>query len=72
MRKAAPMARKRHSDDDGNYWDAITLLMPYSFAPAATAIAHRYKMPVLEYCRRALLLRLEADGVRLDDFDRAA
>ena len=33
------MARKRRSDDE-NYWDAITLLMPYSFAPAATAIAH--------------------------------
>jgi hypothetical protein len=65
MRKAAPMARMRRSDDDENYWDAITLLMPHSFAPAATAIA-------LEYCRRALLLRLEADGRRLDDFDRAA
>jgi hypothetical protein len=28
-------------------------------------------MPVTEYCRRALLLRLEADGVRLDDFEEA-
>jgi hypothetical protein len=66
------MARNPRQRDDESYWDPITLLMPYSFAPAATAIAHRYKMPVLEYCRRALLLRLEADGVRLDDFDTAA
>jgi hypothetical protein len=55
-----------------DFWDHITLAVPYNFEPAARAAAHRYKMPVTEYCRRALLLRLEADGVRLDDFDEVA
>lgn len=64
-----PRKPPRHDDD---YWDHITLAMPYTFALAATEVAHRYRMPVTEYCRRALLLRLAADGMRLDDFDKAA
>jgi hypothetical protein len=67
------MAKKRRpTDKDASYWDALTLLMPYNFAPAARDAAHRFKMPVTEYCRRALLLRLEADGVRIDDYRDAA
>jgi hypothetical protein len=63
------MARKKRND----FWDTLTLLVPYHFTTAATEAAHRCKMPVTEYCRMALLLRLEADGVRLDDYrDRAA
>ena len=65
------MVRKQWRRDE-SYWEPITLLMPHSFAPAVKEIAHRYQMPATEYCRRALLLRLAADGVRLDDFDRAA
>ncbi len=67
------MPRKSGPEDsDATYWEHITLMVPYTFAPAARAAAHRYNMPVPEYCRRALLLRLEADGVRLDDFEAAA
>jgi hypothetical protein len=67
------MARKQHrADTDATFWDHLTLMVPYNFAPAAREAAHRYKMPVTEYCRRALLLRLAADGVRLEDYDEAA
>ena len=54
-----------------SYPDHITLMVPYNFEAAARAAAHRNAMPVTEYCRRALLLRLEADGVRLGDYDHA-
>jgi len=64
------MARKKKSTE--TYWDQITLLVPRSFAPAAQEAAHRYQMPVTEYCRQALLLRLAADGVRLEDYREAA
>ena len=47
-------------------------LVPYNFEAAARAAAHRNAMPVTEYCRRALLLRLEADGVRLGDYSEHA
>jgi hypothetical protein len=63
------MRRKTQTAPD--FWDHITLAVPHSFEPAAREAAHRVKMPVTEYCRRALLLRLEADGVRLDDFEAA-
>jgi hypothetical protein len=67
------MARKQNRDDtDATFWDHLTLMVPYNFAPAARVAAHRYKMPVTEYCRQALLLRLAADGVRLEDYDEAA
>jgi hypothetical protein len=55
-----------------DFWDTLTLLMPSTFAPAAEDVARRYQMPVTEYCRQALLLRLRADGVRLEDFSDAA
>ena len=63
------MAQRKQVDSD--FWDHITLAVPHNFEPAARKAAHRYRMPVTEYCRRALLLRLEADGVRLDDFEEA-
>ena len=66
------MARKSMPTDQSTYWDHITLMVPYNFEAAAREAAHRYAMPVTEYCRRALLLRLEADGVRLDDYSPAA
>ena len=64
------MARKhRQTHTDATYWDHITIMVPFNFAPAAAQeAAHKYKMPVTEYCRQALLLRLAADGVRLDDY----
>jgi hypothetical protein len=67
------MARKKPhpADTDATYWDHITLMVPWNFEQAAREAAHRYKMPVTEYCRRALLLRLEADGVRLEDYEAA-
>jgi hypothetical protein len=52
--------------------EAVTLLLPPNFEPAARYAAQRCKLPLTEYMRRALILRLEADGVRLDDFDKAA
>lgn len=63
------MANKRKRETDADYWNPVTLLMPSTFALAAREAAHRYQMPVPEYCRQALLLRLAADGVRLEDFD---
>jgi hypothetical protein len=61
------MARKKTTETK-TYWDQITLMVPSNFASAATEAAHRYNMPMPEYCRQALLLRLAADGVRLDDY----
>lgn len=60
------MARRRPVDDQ--YWDRIMLMVPYHFAAAAQEAAHRNRMPTLEWCRHALLLRLEADGVRIEDY----
>jgi len=60
------MARKPEKHDE-TYWDHITLMVPRNFEDAARKAAHRYAMPVTEYCRRALLLRLEADGIRLTE-----
>jgi hypothetical protein len=65
------MSRKTTKPSDENYWDHITLMVPSTFEPAAREAAHRYSMPVTEYCRRALILRLEADGVRLSDYAAA-
>jgi hypothetical protein len=63
------MTRKqRRADSDATYWDHIAIMVPYNFEQAAREAAHRLSMPVTEYCRRALLLRLEADGVRLSDY----
>lgn len=59
------MRRKRQQPQDETFWDHITLMVPRNFEAAAREAAHRCAMPVTEYCRRALLLRLEADGVRL-------
>ena len=63
--------RKDQTVTDGDYWNPVTLLMPSTFAVAAREAAHRYQMPVPEYCRQALLLRLAADGVRLEDYEAA-
>jgi len=60
------MARTPEKHDE-TYWDHITLMVPRNFEDAAREAAHRYAMPVTEYCRRALLLRLEADGIRLTE-----
>jgi hypothetical protein len=66
------MTRKTKPNDDASYWDHITLMVPHNFEAAARKAAHRCAMPVTEYCRRALLLRLEADGIRLTDHDNRA
>jgi hypothetical protein len=60
--------RGRSDNDDVVDWDEITLAMPWSFAPATSDVARRYRLTVTEYCRRALLMRLAADGVRLEDY----
>ena len=65
------MARK-NTETDADYWNPLTLLMPSTFDLAAREAAHRYHMPVTEYCRQALLLRLRADGVRLEDYELEA
>jgi hypothetical protein len=59
-------------NNDASYWNPVTLLMPSTFTTAATEAAHRYQMPVPEYCRQALLLRLAADGIRLEDYEGEA
>jgi hypothetical protein len=69
MTGARNMRKPRQSDQD--FWDHITLMVPANFEPAAREAAHRQAMPVTEYCRRALILRLEADGVRLQDYEPA-
>jgi hypothetical protein len=47
-------------------------MLPYHFPVAAREDADRQGMPVTEWARQALLLRLAADGVRLDDFSDVA
>jgi len=66
------MRQKRASASEVEFWDHITLMVPYNFEEAAREAAHKSAMPVTEYCRRALILRLEADGVRLNDYQPAA
>ena len=46
--------------------------MPSEFVPAVGEIARHYGIPPLEYCRRALLLRLKADGVCLEEYEGEA
>jgi hypothetical protein len=60
------------SSNEGTGWEPVTFLMPSMFREAAAEAAHRYSLPAPEYCRRALLLRLEADGVRLEDYEPKA
>ena len=62
---------RKPKPNDTDFWDHITLMVPHNFEPAAREAAHRNAMPITEYCRRALLLRLEADGVRLADYEAA-
>jgi hypothetical protein len=52
-------------------WDQVSFLMPTHIIPAIAETAHKYSLPATEYCRRALLLRLQADGVDLDDYEAA-
>jgi hypothetical protein len=52
-------------------WDQISFLMPIHIIPAIEDTARRFRLPPTEYMRRALLLRLQADGVDLDDGDDA-
>jgi hypothetical protein len=63
------MKMNRQLADD--FWDYISIAVPYNFEPAARQAAHRQGLMVSEYIRRALLLRLEADGVRLSDYEDA-
>lgn len=62
---------KPKKQQEREFWDHISVMVPRNFEPAAQEAAHRAAMPVTEYCRRALLLRLEADGVRLEDYETA-
>ena len=71
MRKGIQTMTRKQRQPAEDFWDHITLMVPYNFEPAAREAAHRAAMPVTEYCRRALLLRLEADGVRLEDYEAA-
>jgi hypothetical protein len=64
------MKRKRRRLDTG--WRPVTLAMPGEFVPAVSEIARHYGIPPLEYCRRALLLRLKADGVCLEEYEGEA
>src|SRR5262245_16496585 len=50
----------------------MSLLMPRRAVNAAIAAAHNYDIEATEYCRRAILLRLAADGMNLRDFGEAA
>ena len=59
---------KPKHQDHRDFWDHIAIMVPRNFEAAAREAAHRASMPITEYCRRALLLRLEADGVRLSDY----
>ena len=68
MQRTTKMSRKQQRQADPDFWDHITLMVPRNFEAAAREAAHRFSMPVTEYCRRALLLRLEADGIRLADY----
>jgi hypothetical protein len=54
------------------YWDQVSFLMPVPIVPAIEETARKFGLPPTEYMRRAVLLRLQADGVDLDDFDAAA
>jgi hypothetical protein len=49
-----------------DYWDHIVVPMPRVFREAANKAAHEQFMSGQEYCRRALLRQLEADGVKLE------
>jgi hypothetical protein len=62
------MAKKKIETRD---WEPLTVLMPSAFKDAATDAAHRCRLQATEYCRQALLLRLQADGVRLEDYEAA-
>lgn len=57
------MARKSTAE---NFWDQLTIMVPYTFPAAAKIAAHRRQMTVPEYCRQMLLRALEADGVKLN------
>ena len=67
------MARKRTpSTNSASFWDELVLPMPRRAVNAAIAAAHNYDIEATEYCRRAILLRLAADGMNLRDFGEAA
>lgn len=53
-------------------WEPVTLLMPKAFRAAAADAAYRQRLPAREYCRQALILKLAADGVRLDDYETSS
>ena len=65
----AAMAKKQKKSTPP--WDQVTFLMPVRIIPAIRETAHKYRLPPTEYMRRALLLRLQADGVDLDDYEAA-
>ena len=54
------------------FWDELVLLMPRRAVDAAIEAAHDFNMDATEYCRRAIILRLAADGMNLRDFEEAA
>jgi hypothetical protein len=65
VRKELMMAARKRPDNQDDFWDQVTIMVPCGFPAAAQVAAHRRKMTTPEYCRQMLLRALEADGVRL-------
>jgi len=68
---------RRFAQRNGNVAGSIPDSVPSrshasEFVPAVGEIARHYGIPPLEYCRRALLLRLKADGVCLEEYEGEA
>jgi hypothetical protein len=65
------MAKKRQRNEWS--WDCIGVLVPHGTERAVRKAAAQCEVDVNHYMQSALLLRLEADGVRLRDYmDEAA
>ena len=65
------MARTKKTTT-GWSWDCIGVLVPRGTGRAVRKAAARCDVDVNKYMRAALLLRLQADGIRPEDFDEAA
>jgi len=66
------MAQRRRPKNDRPFWDELTLMMPRRAVHGAIEVAHTFNMDATEYCRRAILLRLAADGINLDQYEEPA
>lgn len=66
------MARTRKIIPSPSSWDCIGVLVPHGTERAVRRAAARCEVDVNQYMRAALMLRLQADGIRPEDFDEAA